>query len=142
MNQKAKQALKSAAAVAAGYLTMAVLVMLLFLVLGIVFPKAFPASEGALPSIPWLVLILTWGLLAAIVGAYVTSLLCYGSRVKHVMVLLAVVVILGLLVLAGNVNKQPLWYLIAQIVVAAVGVMIGGSVPVDKVSSESRPRSA
>jgi hypothetical protein len=138
MNQRAKLALRSAAAVAAGYLTMAVLVMLLFLVLGIVFPKAFPANEGTFPSIPWIILILIWSLLAAMVGAYVTSLLCQGSRVKHVMVLLAVVVVLGFLFLAGNVHKQPLWYLIAQIVVGAVGVMIGGSVPVG--GRESQPR--
>ena len=129
MKLQARHAIRSAIAVVAGYLTMAVLVMLIFLVLGIIFPKAFPA-DGALPRVPWVIFILIWNLLAAIAGSYVTSLICRGSRVKHVLAVVAVVVILGLVVLAGNVNKQPLWYLIAQIVVGVIGVMIGGSVPV------------
>jgi peptidoglycan/LPS O-acetylase OafA/YrhL len=129
MKTQARNAIRSAIAVVAGYLTMAVLVMLIFLVLGIIFPKAFP-SDGALPRIAWVIFILIWNLLAAIAGAYVTSLVCRGSRVKHVLALLAVVIIVGLIVLAGNVNKQPVWYLIAQIVTGVIGVMIGGSVPV------------
>ena len=129
MNVRARNAIRSGIAVVAGYLTMAVLVMLIFLVLGIVFPKAFP-SDGALPRVPWVIFLLIWGLVAAIAGAYVTSLICRGSRVKHVLALLAVIVVLGFVTLAGNVGKQPLWYLIAQIVVGVVGGMIGGSVPV------------
>ena len=108
---------------------MAVLVMLIFLVLGIIFPKAFP-SDGAFPRIPWVIFILIWNLVASIAGAYVTSLICRGSRVKHVLALLTVVVVVGLIVLAGNVHKQPLWYLVAQIVTGVIGVMIGGSLPV------------
>lgn len=129
MKLQARNAIRSAIAVVAGYLTMAVLVMFIFLLLGIIFPKAFPA-DGALPRVPWVIFILIWNLFSAIAGAYVTSLVCRGSRIKHVLALLAVVLVLGLIVLAGNVNKQPVWYLIAQIVVGVIGVMIGGSIPV------------
>ena len=43
---------------------------------------------------------------------------------------MVVVLVLGLLFLAGNIYKQQTWYLVAQTVVWCVGVMIGGSVPV------------
>lgn len=129
MRQRAKRAIRSAVAIVAGCFVLLLLVMLIYLILGIFFPKAFPAI-GTLPSTPWAIFILIWGLLSAGVGAYVTSLICAGSRVRHVFGLMVVVLVLGLLFLAGNIYKQQTWYLVAQTVVWCVGVMIGGSVPV------------
>lgn len=129
MKSQAKNAIRSAVAIVAGCLSLLVLVMLIYLILGIFFPKAFPAV-GTLPSIPWAIFLLIWGLASAMAGAYVTSLICVGSRVWHVFGLMLAILALGLLFLAGNVYKQPTWYLIAQTVVWVIGVMIGGSVPV------------
>jgi hypothetical protein len=129
MNQKAKETLRSAVAIAAGYVVMALLVMLVSMLLWIVFPKACP-SDGMLPSLPWVVFLLIFNTAAATAGGYVTSMICHGSRSKHIQGLMVVIVLLGLIYLAANVNKQPLWYLIAQIVVELIGVSIGGSVPV------------
>ncbi|PWB72296.1 hypothetical protein C3F09_06900 [candidate division GN15 bacterium] len=129
MKSRAKHAIRSAAAIVAGCLTLLLLVMVIYLILGIFFPKAYP-TVGVVPSIPWAIFLLIWGLLSAAAGAYVTSVICAGSRVWHVFGLMAAILVLGLLFLAGNVYKQPTWYLIAQAVVWMIGAMIGGSVPV------------
>ena len=129
MIQPPKIAIRSVVAVVAGCLAMLLLEMLIYLTLGIFFPKAFP-SIGALPSIPWAIFILIWSLVSAGVGAYVTSLICDGKRVGHVLAMMGIVLLLGLLFLAGNIYKQPTWYLVSKIVVWIVGAMIGGSVPV------------
>jgi len=129
MKSRAKHAIRSTAAIVAGLITLLVLVMLIYLILGIFFPKAFPAV-GTLPSIPWAIFLLIWSLASAVAGAYVTSLICVGSRVWHVLGLMVAILVLGLLFLAGNIYKQPTWYLVAQMVVWIVGAMIGGSVPV------------
>ncbi len=129
MKVRAKNAIRSAAAIVAGCLTLLVLVMLIYLILGIFFPKAFP-TVGVVPSIPWAIFLLIWGLVSACAGAYVTSVICAGSRVWHVFGLMAAIIVLGLLFLAGNTFKLPTWFLISQTIVWLVGAMIGGSVPV------------
>ena len=129
MKSRAKHAIRSAAAIIAGCLTLLVLVMLINLTLGIFFPKAIP-TVGSPLSLPWAIFLLVWSLVAAGAGAFVTSVICVGSRVWHVLGLITAVIVLGLLFLAGNVYKQPTWHLIAQTVVWVIGAMIGGSVPV------------
>ncbi len=129
MKSRAKHAIRSAVAIVAGCLTLLVLVMVIYLILGIFFPKAFP-TVGTLPSVPWAIFLLIWGLVSAAAGAYVTSVICAGSRVWHVFGLMVAIVVLGLLFLAANTYKQPTWYLVAQTVVWVIGAMIGGSVPV------------
>ena len=129
MKSRAKNAIRSTVAIVAGCLTLLVTVGLISIILGIVYPKAFPAV-GTLPSIPWAMFLLIWSLISAVLAAYITSLICVGSRVRHVFGLMIAILALGLLFLAANIYKQPTWYLIAQTVVWGVGAMIGGSVPV------------
>lgn len=117
--------LRSALAVAAGYVTMLVLIMLIFLLIGIIFPEAFPTPES-FPSIPWVVFILLFGGIAASVGAGVTITVCRGSRLKHIHSLAIVVFFIGLVTMAASIDKQPMWYLVTQIVVGIAGVYVGG----------------
>lgn len=117
--------LRSVLAVAAGYITMLVLIMLLFTLIGIIFPGAFPQPD-AFPSIPWVVFILLFGLVAASIGAGVTITICRGSRIKHIHSLAIVVLFIGLVTLAASIDKQPIWYLVAQILVGIFGVYFGG----------------
>jgi peptidoglycan/LPS O-acetylase OafA/YrhL len=117
--------LRSVIAVAAGYISMLLLIMLLFLIIGIIFPEAFPQPD-AFPSIPWVVCILFFGLAASIIGGGVTVTVCRGSRIKHIHALAIVVLFIGLVTLAASIEKQPLWYLLAQVVVGLVGVYVGG----------------
>lgn len=117
--------LRSVLAVATGYLSFLILVSLLLLLLGIVFPAAVPRS-GEVPSIGWAVFILAFGLVASAVGAAVTTAISRGSRLKHIHALALVVAFFGLVTLAVNIDKQPLWYLTAQIIVGVVGVYVGG----------------
>ena len=130
--------LRSAIAVASGYVAMLVLIMLFFLLIAIIFPAAFPQPD-ALPSIPWVVVIQLFGLAAAVVGAGVTIVICRGSRVKHIHALAAVVLFIGLVTLATNIDKQPLWYLILQILVGLFGVYVGGHFANKRFPAEASP---
>lgn len=117
--------LRSVLAIAAGYITMVLLIVLLFLFLGIVFPAAFP-QPGVFPSMGWVMFILLFGFVAAVVGAIVTIAITRGPRLKHIHLLALVVLFFGLVTLATNIDTQPLWYLAAQIVVGIAGVYVGG----------------
>lgn len=117
--------LRSVLAVAAGYITMILLIVVLFLLLGIMFPEAFP-QPGIFPSIGWVIFILAFGFVAAMLGAAVTVTISRGSRLKHIHWLALVVLFFGLATLATNIDKQPLWYLVAQIAVGVAGVYVGG----------------
>jgi uncharacterized membrane protein YhaH (DUF805 family) len=111
--------------VVSGYVAMLLLIMLFFLLIAIIFPSAFPQPDS-FPSIPWVVVILLFGLGAAVVGAGVTTVICRGSRLKHIHALALVVLFIGLVTLAANIDKQPLWYLVTQVLIGLVGVYVGG----------------
>jgi hypothetical protein len=117
---------RSIVAVAAGYLSMVILVVLLFLVLGIIAPTAIPNNE-TVPSLGWVIFIQFFNLLAAATGGYLTALIARGSRIRHVQVLAVVVLVLGLAQLWAGMDKLPIWYLILQLAVGLVGVFLGGS---------------
>lgn len=120
-------------------MTLLILVMLILLILPIISTRSVPTS-GTEMSVPWAIFVLVWNLVAACAGAYVTSLICVGSRVWHVIALIVTLVALGLLILAGNFSKQPTWFLIAQTVIWVIGAMIGGSVPVQGRDPKGSPQ--
>ncbi len=117
--------LRSVIAVVSGYVAMLLLIMLFFLLIAIIFPSAFPQPD-MIPSIPWVVVIQLFGLAAAAIGAGVTIVICRGSRLKHIHALALVVLFIGLVTLAANIDKQPVWYLVTQILVGLLGVYVGG----------------
>ena len=117
--------LRSVIAVVSGYVAMALLIMLFVLLIAIIFPEAFPQPD-VLPSIAWVAAIQLFGLAAATIGGGVTVVICRGSRLKHIHALALVVTFLGLVTLATNIDKQPIWYLVVQVGVGIVGVYLGG----------------
>lgn len=117
--------LRSVIAVAAGYILITLLIALVQLILGIVVPEAFPQLDS-FPSIPWVASILFFYVAASVVGAGVTISICRGSRIKHIHALALVFLFIGMVMLAANIDKQPVWYSLAQVVVGLVGVYAGG----------------
>ncbi len=118
---------RSVAAVAAGCLAMIIIVGLMIMVVGILFPAALPNNETP-ASLGWVFFIFFYYLFAASAGGYLTSHIALGSRFRHVQVLAALVLVLGLVQLWAGMGKQPTWYLVAQILVELIGVFIGGSI--------------
>jgi hypothetical protein len=116
---------RSIIAIAAGYLTLAILVGILVMTLGIMVPTAIPNNE-TIPSLGWVFFIEIFSLLAAAAGGYLTAFVARGSRISHVQLLGAVVLLVGLIQIWAGMNKLPIWYLVLQVAVSLVGVFLGG----------------
>lgn len=117
--------LRSVIAVVSGYVAMLLLIILLQMIVGIFIPQAFPQPDS-FPSIPWVIAILLYYVIASVAGATVTITTCRGSRIKHINALAIIAFFIGVVALAANIDKQPLWYSAAQIIVTILGVYVGG----------------
>uniref|UniRef100_A0A7S2TIZ3 Uncharacterized protein n=1 Tax=Lotharella oceanica TaxID=641309 RepID=A0A7S2TIZ3_9EUKA len=123
---------RSLCAVLAGYVAMAVSTIAMFVVLGAVIPGAFEsyATGKAQPSNGVLLVILTFGVLSAVLGGYVTASLAKSSPMDHVYALAGFVVVLGLWSAFYEGESAPLWYRLALAVIGGAGVVVGGTMTV------------
>ena len=112
--------LRSALAVLAGFVSMALLVMITT-ALAVRFVLRRPLASmrsrdpGPIPA-AYLATNVTSSVLAALVGGYVTALLAERDRVAHGLVLAAVVVVMGLVSARQSGAAQPRWYRILLLV--------------------------
>lgn len=119
--------LRSILSVLAGYGVVMVLTMGFFAVLTVLFPDTFSVeNEGTLPSTPWLLGILGFGLLSAVASGYVTAFLARRSPFKHVLALAGVFLAMNLVYLGSVGQGQPLWYSLGLGLVGVAGVLLGG----------------
>ncbi|HVU47763.1 MAG TPA: hypothetical protein VHD85_16650 [Terracidiphilus sp.] len=111
-------------ALLAGYATMAVLVIVMTALLARLTPS-WVGAEGR-PGLGYVIVNLGYSFLAAAAGGYVTAYAAAGNPLYHVLVLGIIVLVLGALSALQSRGKQPIWYQLALLGVAPLGVMAGG----------------
>ncbi len=111
-------------ALLAGYATMAVLVIVMTALLARLTPS-WVGAEGR-PGPGYVIVNLGYSFLAAAAGGYVTAYAAAGNPLYHVLVLGIIVLVLGALSALQSRGKQPIWYQLALLGVAPLGVMAGG----------------
>ena len=117
--------LRSVLAVAAGCVSAILPLILVMMLLGIFVPDLYPRIGSPINVIMVSIVVFIW-LAFAGVGALVTVVACHGSRIKHVHALSLVVLFIGLVSLAANIDKQPMWFSFTQVFALIFGVYIGG----------------
>jgi hypothetical protein len=127
-------------ALAAGFATMALLVIVLMALLTRMVPswtsaegKVQPGSpEGDLCPMGWepgyIFVNLGYSFLAAAAGGYVTAWAAAANPLIHVLALGMVVLTLAALSALQSRGKQPIWYALALVAISPIGVLAGGLV--------------
>jgi len=115
--------------VLAGYAVIVVATVAFFGALGRLAPARFGPEADQPPGTALLLLVLAWGLGAALAGGWVTATIA--PRRAAVLSLVAVIAVLGLLMLffpSGDApaGAQPAWYRAALPVVGVTGAWLGG----------------
>lgn len=120
--------LRSILVVLAGYVAMAVAVILGLFVLVIFFPEMRQALEENRPAPVLATAInLAWAFPAAVLGGFTTAYLAKSSSWRHVAVLAALVLVLGIgYALMQLDSQQPIWYLLGLPLFGSAGVLVGG----------------
>lgn len=113
-------------ALAAGYATIALLVIVLTASLAR-FTPSWVGREGK-PGPAYTFVNLGYSLLAAAAGGYVTALLATGNPLVNVLVLGIVVLAMAALSALQSRGKQPIWYALALVAIMPLGVLAGGLV--------------
>lgn len=117
--------LRSIASVVAGYLVMAVIVVASMALLA----SAMGLTQTSTPPVSFMIASVALGAVAAVAGGWVCARLAPAPVSRHVNILVALVVVLGLLSAAGSLatsNPPPLAYNLALPVVGAAGAWFGG----------------
>lgn len=128
-------------ALAAGFATMAVLVIVITAALAKLTPSwvdehqrsdegLSPASRKNLrgPRPGYVFVNLGYSLLAAAAGGYVTAWAASANPLIHVLALAIVVLALAALSALQSRGKQPIWYALALVAISPLGVLMGGLV--------------
>jgi len=98
-------------AVAMGYVTAVILVVLSFGILSRVSPNFVPStSQNTSLSTTLLLVTLALSLLAAIAGGFVTALLSKSSRIRLAEALGGFMILLGILTMMMEHGTKPLWW--------------------------------
>lgn len=127
--------LKSVLSVIAGFLTMAIVVMLgTFAAAAALLPGGLAAvrnSQGPPPSQSgtYLLANLAVSFIAAVLGGWVAARLAPGSPKAHVIALAVLVVLMSIATAVTQkaaTSNQPGWYPITIAVLGVVGVLVGG----------------
>jgi hypothetical protein len=113
-------------ALAAGFLTMAVLVAALTALLARLTPSW--VGEQGKPQPGYIFVNLGYSFLAAAVGGYVTALLAAANPLYHVLALGIIVLALAALTALQSRGKQPIWYQLMLVALTPIGVLAGGLV--------------
>ena len=113
-------------ALAAGFATMALLVIVLTALLTRMVPS-WTGDEGK-PQ-PWYAFVnLGYSFLAAAAGGYVTAWAAAANPLIHVLALGIVVLALAALSALQSRGKQPVWYALVIVAISPIGVLAGGLV--------------
>ncbi len=113
-------------ALAAGFLTMAILVAVLTALLVRLTPSW--VSEEGKPQPGYIFVNLGYSFLAAAAGGYVTAWLAVANPLFHVLVLAIIVLALAALSALQAKGKQPVWYQLTLVAMTPIGVLAGGLV--------------
>jgi hypothetical protein len=113
-------------ALAAGFLTMAVLVAFLTALLMKLTPSW--VGEQGKPQPGYIFVNLGYSFLAAAAGGYVTAWLAAANPLYHVLALGIIVLALAALSAMQAKGKQPIWYQLTLIALSPIGVLAGGLV--------------
>lgn len=118
--------LRSILSVVAGYVVMAVVVMVGVGVLTLAFPEYKQAPETRVTPVTPMVLELVWAVISATAGGWVTVRLARRSP-RPVIALAVIVLVLGAVYgLTADRGLMPGWFLLMLPPVSAMGVCIGG----------------
>jgi hypothetical protein len=120
--------LRSIGAVVAGYAAMVVLVMVSFAVAAKAFKMApgRAGGDGVTPPRGYLVFNLVSGLVAAIVGGWVTGCIAQRNMLLHALALALLIAAMGVLSARKPQPGQPQWYPWTITLIGVVGALIGG----------------
>jgi hypothetical protein len=113
-------------ALAAGFATMAILVTVATVLLQKLVPD-WTESSGT-PTSGYTFVNLGWTFLAAATGGYVTAWIAEHNSLLHVLALAVAVLLLAGLSALQQRGKLPVWYLLALVAIAPIGVFAGGLV--------------
>lgn len=113
-------------ALAAGFVTMALLVIALTAALTRLVPS-WTGAEGK-PEPGYAFVNLGYSFLAAAAGGYVTAWAAAANPLIHVLALGIVVLALAALSALQSRGKQPIWYALTLVAISPVGVLAGGLV--------------
>jgi len=129
--------LRSVLSVIAGYVVIAVLTIITFLVLGFVVPGTFSQAEAnTVLSTPWLLVIIGFGFVYAIIGGCTTTFLAKRAIFQHVLALAGILLVLGVVELVmGSGSGRPLWYRVTLLIAGVVGVLLGGGLRARQVAN-------
>ncbi len=113
-------------ALAAGFLTMALLVAALTGLLVKLTPSW--VGEQGKPNPGYVFVNLGYSFLAAAAGGYVTALLAVANPLYHVLTLGIIFLALAALSALQAKGKQPIWYQLALVAITPLGALAGGLV--------------
>lgn len=111
-------------ALAAGFLTMAILVGVLTAVLMRLTPS-WVQSEGK-PQPGYIFVNISYSFMAAAAGGYVTAWLAAANPLYHVLALAIIVLAMAALSALQQRGRQPIWYQLTLVALSPVGVFAGG----------------
>lgn len=119
---------RSAAAVLAGYLLLAVSIAAKFWLIRYFSPEILPApGEDVFPHPGWLLALLGSDIALMIAAGYVTARVARRAPIAHAVVLGAVMVVLGLTWMLVFRGWLPLWYQVVLVSLAIPAAATGGS---------------
>lgn len=111
-------------ALAAGFLTMAILVAVLTAVLMRLTPS-WVQAEGE-PQPGYVFVNIAYSFMAAAAGGYVTAWLAAANPLYHVLALAIIVLAMAALSALQQRGKQPIWYQLTLLALSPIGVFAGG----------------
>ena len=121
-------------ALASGFATMAVLVMLITALLQKLTPGWVGESANLDRSNAWkaesgyVFVNLGYSFLAAAAGGYVTAWIAQQNPLIHVLALAIIVLLLAALSALQQRGQQPVWYVLTLVALTPLGVLAGGLV--------------
>jgi hypothetical protein len=113
-------------ALLAGFVTMAVLVMVVTALLMRIAPEW--VGQMGRPQPGYVVVNLGYSFLASAAGGYVTALMAHGNPLALVLGLALVVLMMSALSALQSRGKQPIWYQLSLVAITPLGVLAGGLV--------------
>jgi hypothetical protein len=116
--------LRSVLAILGGYVSMAIVIVLLTAVLKLLLPTWFPTS-GA-PTGSYLAINIAYSFVAAFAGGYVAVWIAPRAPIQHAIALAAFVLLMSIVSAIGYGNRQPRLYQVVLTVLMPVAVICGG----------------
>jgi hypothetical protein len=118
--------LRAFLALLAGFATMAAIVIAITAILGRLTPD-WVGTEGK-PDPGYVFVNLGYSFLAAAAGGYITAWIAAVNPVATILGLAIVILAMGAVSALQARGKQPIWYMVALLVISPLGVLAGGLV--------------